>query len=466
MPNSDAFIATLSQQLGTSPQFRDALLDALLALLTDAAPSGEAARTNHLDLLIDIESQHARAEQSGKTRLNDALTTLAARVREELQQNALNLHHAIKSGNQALAAPLAQQIGVDAQTFPVGLAVESNLLELSEQYVRRAQELQFLHANAPDQLAEIKEVIFRKKVENANQLDAIALEALAGISLSKQYQRVKTICLSLMQQQRVEAENALSSVLSAPNADVEALESWLLKYGLLARQIVKEIRLNPTYRRRLLRLLIASREPLALQALSEFTPPTQAERDIFDTLMTLRFGEEFQQTRATWKTRLNQQLGAARHRKEALAFWQRNLSFLPGLLADKWPSLGFNGEFKQIEEACQKEMAAINAEEFLAAQRGNLEAEQVRTLEQALHARSAAPKIEFDESELHEAAMPEIEIEDAPGSSAEPALIAPPMPPTPMTPMIQPTPPEIEVEEGMMLITEAPMDEPVAALKP
>ncbi|GAK54377.1 hypothetical protein U14_05662 [Candidatus Moduliflexus flocculans] len=458
MPTSDAFITTLSQQLGTAPQFRDALLDTLLALLTDAAPSGEAARTNHLDLLIDIENQHAQAEQSGKTRLNAALTTLAARVRDDVQQNALRLHHALKSGDQSLAEALPQQIGVDARTFPVGLSVNANLLELSEQYVRRAQELQFLHANAPDQLAEIKDSIFRKKVENANQLDAVALDALAGTSLSKQYQRVQTICLSHVQQQRVEAENALINVLSAPKAtleaDVEALESWLLKYGILARQIVKEIRLNPAYRRRLLRLLLASREPLALQALAEFTPSTQAERDIFDTLMTLRFGEEFQQARSTWKNRMKQQLDEALHRKEALAFWLRNLSYLPGLLADKWPSLGFNGEFHQIEEACQKEMAAISAEEFLAAQRGLMKVEQVRTLEHALNARPVAPKIEFDESELHDAATPEIEIGNAPGSSATPEPFAPP------------TPPDIEVEEGMILISEAPMDAPLMKLKP
>lgn len=458
MPNSDAFMTMLSQQAGASPQFRDALLDTLLALLGGDASSDEAARSNYLDFLIDIESRHAQTEQTGKTRLNAALTALASRVRDELQQNALHLHQAITSGNQTLSQNLAQRIGVDAQTFPVGLAVETNLLELSEQYVRRTQELQFLHANAPDQLAEIKEIIFRKKVENANQLDAVALEALAGTSLSKQYQRVQTICLSHVQQQRVEAENALVNLLSTPtsamDSEVEALDSWLWKYGILARQIVKEIRLNPAYRRRLLRLLLASREPLALQALSEFTPSTQADRDIFDTLMTLRFGEEFQQARATWKTRLNQQLGAALHRKEALAFWQRNLSFLPGLLADKWPSLGFHGEFHQIEEACQKEMAAISAEEFLAAQRVNLKAEQMRTLENALNVHPVVPKIEFDESELHNVVMPELDIENAPGSTVTPEPFAPP------------TPPDIDVEEGMILISEAPMDEPVAALKP
>ncbi len=457
MPKSDAFITMLSQQAGASPQFRYALLDTLLALLGDDASSDEAARSSYLDFLIDIESRHAQAEQAGKTRLNAALNALATDIRNDVQQNALRLHHAIKAGDQTLSRNLAQQVGVDARTFPVGLSVNANLLTLSEQYVRRAQELQFLHAHAPDQLAEIKEIIFRKKVEAANQLDAVALEALAGTSLSKQYQRVQTICLSHVQQQRVEAENALINFLSAPKsaleADVEALESWLWKYGILAHQIVKEIRLNPAYRRRLLRLLLVSREPLALQALSEFTPSTQAERDIFDTLMTLRFGEEYQQARTTWKSRMTQQLDAALHRKEALAFWQRNLSFLPGLLADKWPSLGFHGEFHQIEEACQKEMAAISAEEFLAAQRGNLKADQVRTLENTLNVHSAVPKIEFDESELHRVVAPEIEIENAPGSTVTPESFA------------LPTLPEIDVEEGMILITEAPMDEPVAALK-
>ena len=410
MAELNDFLMSLAAQFGEQPGFRAALADTMISVMQDAGQADESGAIwrSSLDWLLELERQ--QAECARKPRTVNALNTLAARIRQDAEQAALTLHHRLKS-NMLVDDAAALRIGIDARDFPVGLAAETTLLETSKHYIEQTQELMFLKTHASSQLQEIRENISRKKSANAYRLHEVALEALSDRHLAKTgYQQVYDICMAHLQRQRATAENELVSLLSTPEssmaANVKRLESWLRNHGMLARQIIKQLRLTGKYRHLLLHILIRTGDAVALRAMLEMELTTQAERDVFNLLMTLRFGEEFLEARKEWKNWLGERIGSVLRRTDAIAFWQQHLTFLPGLLLDKWPSLGFQGEYQQLADACEKQMTTLSVDEFLASQKGVLTTAQLQAIQETLQ---VAPAPQVDETP-HEAETPEPEI--------------------------------------------------------
>jgi len=129
----------------------------------------------------------------------------------------------------------------------------------------------------------------------------------------------------------------------------------------------------------MLELLIRTRAYIGLKALIEMEPG-QREKDRFETLMTLRFGEAYARVTQTWKSWLKDHLDEATHRNQAVSFWKEHPYSIPTLLTESIAHL-------EIPEALNarmlSEIGEVGLVELLESRRAIMTDEEIRLIESA-----------------------------------------------------------------------------------
>jgi hypothetical protein len=339
MTELEALIKLLAVQLGENSNLHDALVETMLAFMGEEQQQAkDTASLSYLDLLEQIEEQRFQAEKDGKHKISAALNILSDQLRDELHQSTLSLHESLRSGQLQPDEVHIQRVGIDVKNFPVGFPEDINLLELSESYLKAARDLYFLQKHFLDRLPNVTGKITEEKRSAAQQLQEVAREALStGLFTDIELLSFHDKYLHAIRNQRVEAENELIAILiemDSPDspASLRKIETWLRKFGGPSWIILKE--LLPKHKNTVLELLLRTHDYAGLEALMSMEPGGSA-KDRFDTLMTLRFGEEFRASIQTWKSWFKKGIDKATQKERAVSFWKEHPYSIPAILVEQ-----------------------------------------------------------------------------------------------------------------------------------
>ena len=409
MTELEALIKLLAFQLGENANLRNALVEALLAFMDEERQQKEqpTGRLSYLELLDQIEHQRSQAEQEGKLRLSVALQTLEEQIRDELRQSALALHQELRSGVFAPGKQNLKRVGLDVKDFPVGFPQDINLLTVSENYIKAVKDLHILQNHFPDSLSGLTQKITKEKQLSARWLRDIVLEALSSEPFVKvELAQFHRQYLELIQGQRTVVEQELASIIRetaqlSSSTSLHQLETWLQKYGSLASNVLKE--LSPAYRKSILKLLLRSRDYTGLEAVIALDPTKKEEKDLFETLMTLRFGESFLDALHAWKTWLRKHIDDAMQRAQTVNFWKLQFSYIPSLLTEHSSA----SQKKELEISARlqakllEELGKTDLKELLERRRSMMTAPEVQILEDAIQEiKAVSTALEFRVEEV------------------------------------------------------------------
>ncbi len=435
MANLDALITLLASQFRDLPHLRDALIQTMLSVLAEeqqpqAAPAREP---NYFELLKQLHEQQVQAIKTGHTQTERALHELAETIRADLQQTALALHASLRAGQFQPDSSLEQRVGIALDDFPVGFPQDINLLAASNRYLQLTRDLNVMTRYFSQQRFTVSQHIRHEQQQAARWLQDVALEALAS---SQHIERLKFYrqCRTILQNRRLEAEDKILALLQNNEPQhisqhVAQMESWLQQYGSLGRNILKNLS-SVTHRTSLLSLLIRTRDYSGLKALIEREPVGKGEKDFFETLMLLRFGEEYQKSAYAWKNWLTKRIDESMHKTRAVAFWKTHSEALPILLAE---TMLFSGlEAPDIPATLQAEYVDFIGhspiQSFLERWRSELSLEEIQHLERSISEPAFVPSLLPAETEF---SFDEVQVEaENAGISASKDAGDPELPPS------------------------------------
>ena len=431
MAELETLITLLSSQFEDHPILRDALIETTLEIIEAEGYKEEqrGPQQSYLLLLRQIARQQRQQEQAGQHELSAALGKLGLQINKDLQQATLKLHQSLRAGHFQHDKNLTQRVGIELNEFPVSFPQDIDLADASKRYVDAVTDLAFLNQHFPQQLPQLACHLEREQLQNAAYLQPLFQEILSSKNLkAPELLRLRKRSSILLEQQRIEAENELLTILDQHMdflvlESVSKLDSWLQKYHYQTRAALKS--LSPDKLTILYELLLRSHSTFALEALNQLDPPQKEEYERFKTLMTLRFGEDFLQAQNRWKRWLQQQLDSVTRKTEALDFWQEHLSVLPQLLADQQPDL-----FQEGDELLKVSLPKNSLKSLVKRRQAELSTQEMQILEAGIPQTETAsettqPKhFSFDDVELEETlSAPEHPAEKRSQETALPTLI-------------------------------------------
>lgn len=437
MKEFEAFMELLASGLHENPGLHNVLLETLLAFINEKRRQEPAAAGNlsYIDMLAQIEQQRVNAEKTGRRQLSEALKNLSVQLQYELQQSALVLHEYLGSDSLLIEEHL-QHTGLDIEHFPAGFPPTVNLVEISDKYIHTSRELQTLRHGFSDRLPALISKLETEQQAIGREIRDLAWEALStGLFTDKGLLGFHQGCLQLFQKQRVKAQNVLSPVFSQYD-DAEpittaqkTLLAWLQTFGSPFWNILNE--LLPKYKKTVLELLIRSQHYIGLEALLKLEP-AEDEKVFFETLMTVRFGQEFLTSAHRWKTWLREKIDTLTHRSAAVTFWQEHPYTIPALVMEGPAFQGITLNISaSLTQRIRNASAPIDIAELLEHRRETMSDEEVQIAaeeiqpEQAVASEKEEVCLTFEEdeesAEVAAASEQDIQVSLTPAIEREPA---------------------------------------------
>ncbi len=437
MTELETLVKLLAFQLGENIHLRDALVETMLAFMEEEGQRGVAGtgRHSYLDLLKQIEQQRLQIDQEGKDRINAALHRLCDQIRDELRQATLSLHRVLRSRQFEPDEDLVRKVGVNVKNFPAGFPQGVSLLKLSESYIGDVRDAHFLQTHFPGKVPRVAQNIEKTRQYAARQIQDLAWKALStGLFTDIELLNFHDACRTVIQSLEPTAKNRLLEILQEAkklrsSELLHNVEDWLHTFGgAVSQQVLKD--LSAKQKRLLITLLIRTGDSMTLKGLIALDPGAE-EKDLFETLMTLRFGEEFQNSLDAWQVWLKSKIDEATQAEQALTFWKEQHPYsIPALLLEHGHPPGpLQRRSVEIAESLSvkglEQIGATTLEELIESRASMMTSAERHILEEALSIQQKKREVveeqfpeslEFNLEETFEAA-PEEQQEEQPGIS-------------------------------------------------
>lgn len=371
-------LGLLASQLGADAAFRDVLFASWLASVEeDRAGEGQGREvSSYPDLLDLIRAHHEIAVHVGKQQTAAACQRLEQHLRNTLHQAATRLHYSV-TRNMPLPAQEAAWIGVDLGDFPTGFPPSIDLLAATERYVEVMQDLGYVADHVPHVLPQLTSLLITAGQHEAYLLGEVAHTALVTATLPNELTAWRDAFLTQQQHGQATAVAAYRDALRQTDrrdsaAFARAIDEALPTLRSTTWTVLCDTLAEPPAL--VLELLIRTPQASGLRALLAWDG-ARHQADRLDTLLTLRFGEQYQRTPAAWYAWLEHQLEAQTHWQAAVAYWVQRPYSLVQLLHDHLDGPALPTRWR---DDARQEIGTTTHTAFLERQRGAMTPEEAR----------------------------------------------------------------------------------------